>query len=109
MADLKKMAAKLSAVDDARKKAEAIVNKKPASNKKKEKDKKEKKKGNPVVKYLKEMRSEIKKVVWPSRKKVVNNTFVVLGSLCVFGILLWGVDTGFAALFKLIIGGGFGA
>jgi preprotein translocase subunit SecE len=106
MADLKKKAAKLSAVDDARKKAEAIVSKKPAAKGKK--DSKEKKKVNPVVKYLREMRSELKKVVWPSRKKVVNNTFIVLGALCVFGIALWGVDTGFAALFKLIISG-FGA
>ncbi|MDR0992458.1 MAG: preprotein translocase subunit SecE [Ruminococcus sp.] len=108
MADLKKKAAKLSAVDDARRKAEAIVNKKPASKKKKDKDKKEKKKGNAVVRYLKEMRSELKKVVWPSRKKVINNTFVVLVALVVFGISLWGVDTGFAALFKVLISG-FGA
>jgi preprotein translocase subunit SecE len=107
MADLKKKSAKLSAVDDARKKAEAIVNKKPAGKGGK-KDKKEKKKGNAVIKYLREMRSELKKVVWPSRKKVVNNTLVVLGALVVFGVALWGVDTGFAALFKLIIGG-FGA
>jgi preprotein translocase subunit SecE len=117
MADLKKKAAKLSAdsgsdkkpavkgkaMSEARKKAEAIVNKKQP------KGKKEKKKGSPIVRYFKEMRSELKKVVWPSRKKVVNNTIVVLGALVVFGIALWGVDTGFAALFSVIINGFGGA
>jgi preprotein translocase subunit SecE len=106
MADQKKKAEKHSVTSEARKKAEAIVGKTaPAKGKK---GKQEKKKGSPIAKYFREMRSELKKVVWPSRKKVVNNTFVVLGALVVFGIALWGVDTGFAALFKVLISG-FGA
>jgi preprotein translocase subunit SecE len=95
----KKAPAKGSAMSEARKKAEAMVSKKQP------KGKNEKKKGNPVVKYFREMRSELKKVVWPSRKKVLNNTMIVLGALVVFGIALWGVDTGFAALFSVIING----
>ena len=38
---------------------------------------KEKKKGR-FKKYLKDLKSEIKKVVWPSRKQVVNNTSIVM-------------------------------
>jgi preprotein translocase subunit SecE len=102
MADQKKKAEKSSAVSDARKKAEAMLQKNaPAKGKK---GKKEQKKGG-IGKYFREMRSELKKVVWPSRKKVINNTGVVLCALFFFGIALWGVDTGFAALFRLIING----
>ena len=42
-----------------------------------------------IVKYFKDVRSEFKKVVWPSRKQVVNNTIVVIVSLIVSGIAIW--------------------
>ena len=57
-----------------------------------------------VVKYFKDARSEFKKVVWPSRKQVINNTIVVIVSMVASGIAIWGVDTLFMFLIKLMLG-----
>lgn len=57
-----------------------------------------------VVKYFKDARSEFKKVVWPSRKQVINNTVVVLVSMIVSGLAIWGMDTVFMFLIKLMLG-----
>ena len=50
------------------------------------------KKPNKVVKYFKDLKSEFKKVVWPSRKQVINNTLVVLAVVIVVGIFIWLFD-----------------
>lgn len=48
------------------------------------------KKPNKVVKYFKDLKSEFKKVVWPSKKTVVNNTSVVLVAMIFSGLAIWG-------------------
>lgn len=58
------------------------------------------KKPNKVVKYFKDLKSEFKKVVWPSKKSVVNNTGVVLAAMIISGLFIWGVDSVFAAGLK---------
>jgi preprotein translocase subunit SecE len=102
VADKKKTSANNKAkgglMAEAKKKAEAME----AAN---AKDKKSgRKKQSPILKYFKDMRSELKKVVWPSRKKVVNNTGVVMVCMVIYGLMIWGVDTGLAALFNLLVG-----
>ncbi len=57
-----------------------------------------------VVKYFKDARSEFKKVVWPSRKQVINNTIVVLVSMVVSGLAIAGIDFLFINLIKLMLG-----
>lgn len=57
-----------------------------------------------IVKYFKDLKSEFKKVVWPSRKTVINNTVVVLIALIISGIFVWGLDTLFATLLRLALG-----
>lgn len=42
--------------------------------------------------WLRSMRSELKKVSWPSGKQVVNNTLVVLAVVVACGIVLWVFD-----------------
>ncbi len=61
------------------------------------------KRQNSAVKFFKDLRSELKKVVWPSKPKVLNNTAVVLIGMCASGIVIWGIDTGLAALVKLMV------
>ena len=67
--------------------------------------KKEKKKKGPnkIVKYLKDLRSEIKKVVWPSRKQVLNNTGIVLATVIITGIFLFGIDSLLGLLVNLLV------
>ena len=38
------------------------------------------------------MRSELKKVVWPSKSQMVNNTLVVIACVIVVGIFIWVFD-----------------
>jgi preprotein translocase subunit SecE len=45
-----------------------------------------------VKKFFKELRSEIKKIVWPTRQQVVNNTGVVIASVMLVGGFIWILD-----------------
>lgn len=64
----------------------------------------QKKQKKSVVKYFKDARSEFKKVVWPTRKSVINNTIVVIVAMVVCGIAIWGMDNIFMLLIKLLLG-----
>ena len=51
-----------------------------------------KKSGNRIVRFFKEVKSEMKKVVWPSKNQVVRSTFIVIAAVVVIGILIWVLD-----------------
>jgi preprotein translocase subunit SecE len=69
----------------------------------KKSDKKaEKKQPNKIVKWFKDLRIEFKKVVWPSKKTVINNTSVVLAVVGGAAILLGLIDKGVLTLMGLI-------
>lgn len=101
MADTKKN--KNSIIAQAEAKAEKITK---AGAKTSKSGKKSGKKQNRVAKYLRDLRSELKKVVWPSKQKVINNTAVVVVGMGISGIVIWGIDSGLAALLKLAINTG---
>ena len=62
-----------------------------------------KKSGNKIAKFFKEVKSEMKKVVWPSQKQVIKNTLIVLLAVFVIGIVIWVLDIVFQlGLSKLI-------
>ncbi len=102
MADAKKSSKRSSIVAQAEAKANKIVNDREKA--KNSKSKSGAKKPNGVVKYFKDLKSEIKKVTWPSWKKVVNNTTVVLIGMCVSGIAVWAIDSVLTALLKFATG-----
>lgn len=78
-----------------------------ASKQSNAKDSKKKQPGK-VAKYFKDLKSELKKVVWPSKKKVINNTSVVLGSIVLMGIFVGLLDTGLFKLLQLVLSLGTG-
>lgn len=45
-----------------------------------------------IGKWFREMRSELKKVVWPSRKQLTNNTLVSLAVMLVSAVGIWVFD-----------------
>ncbi len=55
-----------------------------------------------VARYFRELRSELKKVVWPTPKQVLKNTLVVVACVIVVGVFIWLFDfvaqTGITAL-----------
>lgn len=58
---------------------------------------------NKVVEYLREVRSEMKKVQWPTRRETVVFTAVVIVSVLLVGIILWAMDLVLGAVLRLIV------
>jgi preprotein translocase subunit SecE len=56
-------------------------------------------------KSFRDMRGEMKKVVWPTRKQTINNTVVVLCFMAVMAAIIGLFDTGLSALIRLMVGG----
>ena len=42
--------------------------------------------------WFREMRSELKKVIWPTRKTLVKNTLIAVGVMVAAAIVIWGFD-----------------
>jgi len=53
--------------------------------------------------FLVEVRSELKKVVWPTREEMTKLTGLVVGISVFVGFLLGGVDFAFTKLFELLV------
>ena len=45
-----------------------------------------------VRRYFRELRSELKKVVWPTGEQVLKNAAIVCGCVIVVGIFIWLFD-----------------
>ena len=85
--------------------AEEAAPKKVKTEKSDKKPKKEKKKVNPVARWFKELRAELKKVMWPPSKQTINNTAIVIACCAVVGVFIWVFDLAavnvFATLLKI--------
>lgn len=57
-----------------------------------------------AAKYFRDTKSEMKKVVWPSKKQTINNTIVVLVVVAVSAAAILLLDLGFGGIFRLLIG-----
>jgi len=49
-------------------------------------------KGTRFVSFAAESRTEVRKVVWPSRQEATQTTLIVLAATFVMALLLWGLD-----------------
>jgi len=65
----------------------------PSVDKAPAKKEKKKKGSNRIAKWFREMRSELKKVIWPTSGQILNNTGVVLAIMVVSALVIWGFDT----------------
>jgi len=45
-----------------------------------------------IRRYFRELRSELKKVVWPTPQQVLKNTLIVLACVLVVGVFIWLFD-----------------
>ena len=52
-----------------------------------------------ICRYFRELRSELKKVVWPTPKQVLKNALIVVACVIVIGAFIWLFD--FAAEFLI--------
>ena len=56
-----------------------------------------------IGKWFREMKSELKKVVWPSRKELTKNSTVSLVMMVISAIVIWGFDELAQMLIKALL------
>ena len=68
---------------------ESVSSDKKAKDAKKKKDAK---KPNRFLRWLKDLKGELKKVTWPSVKSVIKNVGVVVACVLIVGVCIWVFD-----------------
>lgn len=56
-----------------------------------------------VSSYVKGVKSELKKVNWPTKKELTNYTVVVLATTFAMTLIIWGLDLIFQNVVSLIV------
>ena len=56
-----------------------------------------------IGKFFKSTKSEFKKVTWPTKKQLLNNTAIVITALVLIGLVIFGLDTLFTKLAEIFI------
>src|SRR5439155_9924885 len=59
--------------------------------------------GNPID-FVRDVRSELRKVAWPTQRETINLTAVVIALSAAVGLFLGGVDFLFQELFRFLLG-----
>jgi len=56
-----------------------------------------------VTEFLQQVKAELQKVTWPTRKETYGSTVVVIVLVLMVAVFLWVVDTGLSALIKTLL------
>ena len=56
-----------------------------------------------IGKFFRDLKAEIKKVIWPTRKQLVNNTLIVVLAILLIGAGIWILDAVFSWGFGAIM------
>ena len=63
-------------------------------------------KGRAAWDFMRESRTELRKVVWPTRKETTQTTLVVIGVVALVAIFMWMVDGILSWIVRLLLGHG---
>ncbi len=58
-----------------------------------------------VFRLVRDIRSELRKVVWPTRQEATNLTVIVIAVSAAVGVFLGGVDYVFRKIFEVLLAG----
>jgi preprotein translocase subunit SecE len=58
---------------------------------------------NSLIKFLREVKAEFKKITWASRDEVIKRTGVVLVTIILIGLIIWAFDSVFGIILKAIL------
>ena len=97
MADTEKDAVK--AAKDAEKAAKKAKQERIKQSKPKKEGNVASRAGKSIKKFWKDFTGTVKKVVWPGRAQVLKSSAVVIASIIVVGLVIWGFDQGLTLLF----------
>ena len=53
--------------------------------------------------WFRDLKAELKKIVWPTRKQTVNNTLISIAFIAVAAVVLWGFDSLASGFVKILI------
>jgi len=95
---------KLSVVEKEELKVERAEERKKKDKERAKKEKKERTRRNPFT-FFKNVFGELKKVTWPTFGQTVKKTGVVLAVVLVFSLVVFGIDQGLSALYRLLTDG----
>ncbi len=59
--------------------------------------------GKGIARFFREVKIEIKKIIWPKPKSVFKNMGVVLATIVIIGAFVFGLDTGLMNLLGLFM------
>lgn len=58
-----------------------------------------------ISRSFRDIRGEMKKVVWPTKKQVINNTLVVMAAVAVSAVFIGGLDSILGIVIRFALGG----
>ena len=72
-------------------------------------EKKNGKPGKPSIfarfgKWWRELKAEVRKIVWPTRQQTINNVLVVIAAVLIVGVFVWVLDLVFGGVVAAVIG-----
>ena len=56
-----------------------------------------------IGRSFRDMRGELKKVVWPNKKQIVNNTLIVIAFVAVCAVFVGGLDAILSLIVRLVL------
>ncbi|HOJ11319.1 MAG TPA: preprotein translocase subunit SecE [Clostridiales bacterium] len=56
-----------------------------------------------TVRFFKEVRTELRKVVWLTRKQLANSLIAILAICLLFGIVIWVADIGLSKIVDITL------
>jgi len=56
-----------------------------------------------VTEFLQQVKAELQKVTWPTRKETYGSTVFVIVLVLMVAVFLWVVDTGLSALIRTLL------
>ena len=56
-----------------------------------------------IGKWFREMKSELKKVIWPTRQQLTKNSLISVGVMVVAAVVIWGFDELAQMVIRLLI------
>lgn len=61
------------------------------------------KRENGIVRYFKDIKSEFKKITWPSKADLLKSTEIALVVIALFTLIIWAFDSAFGSILKGIM------
>ncbi|GAB1653250.1 preprotein translocase subunit SecE [Mannheimia haemolytica] len=58
--------------------------------------------GQKAIHFIKESRTELRKIIWPTRSEATQTTLIVLAMCVVVSLVLWGIDSIIVALITFV-------